>query len=130
MALTDEEEGDALRPSRAETLQLVSSTISVAGGRSEAERLIMEDGKEVEENVDAAEGALALDELLLTVRVELGARRISLDELARMRAGQVLELGCRATDPVELIAEDRRIARGELVDIEGRLGVRITQLLG
>ena len=124
-----EEDDHARHSPPQETIQLVSSGISTAHGRSEAERLIMEEGKEVEENSDAAEGLLALDELLLTVRVELAARRISLDELARLRAGQVLELGCRATDPVELITEDRRIARGELVDIEGRLGVRITQLL-
>ena len=66
--------------------------------------------------------------LLLTVHVELAARRIRLDELAQLRPGQVIELGCKATDPVDLVTEERRVARGELVDIEGRLGVRITQV--
>jgi flagellar motor switch/type III secretory pathway protein FliN len=76
------------------------------------------------------EGAGLLDTLLLTVRVELPARRISLEELTRLRAGQILELDCRATDPVELVADGRRVATGELVDIEGRLGVRVTRLAG
>jgi type III secretion protein Q len=46
-----------------------------------------------------------------------------------LRVNQILDLGCKATDPVDLIVDGRRIARGELVDIEGRLGVRITQVL-
>ena len=76
------------------------------------------------------DGAGMLENLMLTVHVELAARRITLDELARLRAGQILELGCRADDPVDLVADGRRIATGELVDVEGRLGVRVTQLAG
>jgi type III secretion system YscQ/HrcQ family protein len=89
------------------------------------ERLSMEeeDARE-DESVDA----LALEDVLLTVHVELAQRRMSLDDLSRLRPGQLLELGCQATDPVDLIADGRRIARGELVEIEGRLGVRLTQL--
>ncbi|HKP72023.1 MAG TPA: FliM/FliN family flagellar motor C-terminal domain-containing protein, partial [Pyrinomonadaceae bacterium] len=76
------------------------------------------------------EAGAALEGLLLTLHVELPARRISLEELSRLRAGQVLELGCRPTDPVELVADGRRVAVGELVDVEGRLGVRVTRLVG
>jgi flagellar motor switch/type III secretory pathway protein FliN len=65
---------------------------------------------------------------VVLISVELPAGRISLEELSRLRVGQVLELGCRASDPVELVADGRRVAAGELVDIEGRLGVRITRL--
>ncbi len=86
----------------------------------------------MEENTanDEAAGATGADlgGLLLTLHVELAARRIRLDELAQLRPGQVVDLGCNATDPIDLVTEDRRIARGELVDIEGRLGVRITQV--
>ncbi|HEX7314722.1 MAG TPA: type III secretion system cytoplasmic ring protein SctQ [Pyrinomonadaceae bacterium] len=93
----------------------------------EAERLNMEEEAELDE--PGAEGASMLDALLLTVRIELAGRRLTLDELARLRAGQILELGCRATDPVDLVADGRRVASGELVDIEGQLGVRITRVL-
>lgn len=96
------------------------------GGADGAERISMEDEGHME---GAAAGAAALEGLLLTVHVELPARRISLEELSRLRAGQILELGCRPTDPVELVADGRRIAAGELVDIDGRLGVRVTRLL-
>jgi flagellar motor switch/type III secretory pathway protein FliN len=88
----------------------------------------MEDESELGEETAAESGLL--DNLLLTVRVELPARRISLEELTRLRAGQILDLDCRATDPVELVADGRSVATGELVDIEGRLGVRVTRLAG
>jgi type III secretion system YscQ/HrcQ family protein len=94
----------------------------------DAERLSMEE--EDPRNGDGeAEGEGVLDSLLLTIRVELAARRLTLDELARLRTGQILELGCRATDPVELVADGRPVASGELVDIDGQLGVRVTRLL-
>ncbi len=75
----------------------------------------------------AAPPAVSLDDLAVTVRIELAARRLRLEEVAQLRTGHVLELGCKPTDPVTLTIDGRPIARGELVDVEGRLGVRITQ---
>ena len=110
-------------------LRLLVEEVSASEARgAEAGRLRMEDESEL--NVESGAEAGLLDNLLLTVRVELPARRISLEELTRLRAGQILELDCRATDPVELVADGRRVATGELVDIEGRLGVRVTRLAG
>lgn len=71
--------------------------------------------------------AVSLDDLVVTVRIELAARRLRLEEVAQLRVGHILELGCKPTDPVTLTIDGRPIARGELVDVEGRLGVRITQ---
>jgi type III secretion system YscQ/HrcQ family protein len=112
-----------------ETIRLVIDQISVASARTGAKRLMMDDEKNIE-GADEEGMAEALDEMMLTVYIELGTRLVSLTEVASLRAGQVLDLGCKATDPVELTTGDRRIARGELVDIEGRLGVRITKVLG
>jgi flagellar motor switch/type III secretory pathway protein FliN len=114
---------------RTERLRLLVEEVSVSEAREAgAGRLRMEDESELGEDAGAEAGLL--DNLLLTLRVELPARRISLEELTRLRAGQILELDCRATDPVELVADGRRVATGELVDIEGRLGVRVTRLEG
>ena len=109
----------------ARTLGVVVEGINRGADTSAAERIEMEN----EELRDGEAGA-ALEGLLLTLHVELPARRISLEELSRLRAGQVLELGCKPTDPVELVADGRRVAVGELVDVEGRLGVRVTRLVG
>lgn len=109
----------------ARALAVVVEGVNGGAGREASERIEMEN----EELRDGEAGA-ALEGLLLTLHVELPARRISLEELSRLRAGQVLELGCRPTDPVELVADGRRVAVGELVDVEGRLGVRVTRLVG
>ena len=74
-------------------------------------------------------GALALEKVIVKVSVELASRRISLNELANIHLGQVIELGSRPTDPVELVADGRTVAIGELIDIEGNLGVRIKRIL-
>lgn len=108
------------------TIKLAVEAILGGDTRAEAERIKMEENAANEETTGTA-GA-DLGGLLLTLHVELAAQRIRLDELAQLRPGQVVDLGCNATDPVDLVTEERRIARGELVDIEGRLGVRITQV--
>jgi type III secretion system YscQ/HrcQ family protein len=113
--------------SLAGSLKVRVETISIAPTARYAERVKME---EETENAEApADGGSLIEAVMLTVRVELAARRLRLDELSRLRANQILDLGCKATDPVDLIVDGRRVGRGELVDIEGRLGVRITQVL-
>lgn len=83
-----------------------------------------------EEQTDEYEdaGGLSIERLALTLRVELATRNVTLEELARLRPGQLLDLGCKPTDPVDLVAGGRRVASGELVDFEGQLGVRIMEV--
>lgn len=78
---------------------------------------------------DEAGGVVPIENLAVTLRVELEARRLSLAEVGNLRAGQVIELGARATDPVNLLIDNKVIARGELVEVDERLGVRIVQIL-
>jgi type III secretion system YscQ/HrcQ family protein len=120
---------------RSDLLSLLITEFKAGTAPTLAERLDMEIplDEEVAPPTEApadetGEGAALLDAIMLTVHVELAARRVRLDELARLRVNQVLELGCKATDPVDLLVDGRRVARGELVDVEGRLGVRITHL--
>jgi flagellar motor switch/type III secretory pathway protein FliN len=85
------------------------------------------DGDDVE--IDG-ESLASLENVLINLRVLLGGRRISLNELQKIRVGQIIELGCRPNDPVELVtdSENRPIASGELIEIEGQLGVRLTKI--
>jgi flagellar motor switch protein FliN len=115
------------KPQHANALQLNVASLKFEPAQAFAGRLNMQD--QVETSDLSAEGNL-IDSVTLTVRVELAARRIRMDELLRLRPGQILDLGCQPTDPVDLVVDGRRVARGELVDIEGRLGVRITQITG
>ena len=70
-----------------------------------------------------------LENLAVTLRVELEAKRLSLAEVGSLRVNQIIELGARATDTVNLLIDNKTVALGELVEIEDRLGVRIVQIL-
>lgn len=74
-------------------------------------------------------GGIALENLAVTLRVELEARRLTLAEVGNLRINQIIELGIAAADPVNLLIDDKTVARGELVEVEDRLGVRIVQIL-
>ena len=63
----------------------------------------------------------------LVVRVELGAVTLTAREWAALRPGDVIELGRRVNEPVVLRIAGILVAQGELVDIEGELGVRIRE---
>lgn len=69
-----------------------------------------------------------LGDMPVAVSVELGRVQLSADEVICLRPGQLLELGRSPTDPVDLVVNGRLLAKGELVEIEGQLGVRILSL--
>lgn len=66
----------------------------------------------------------------IELTVELGRCSLSLGELSTLRVGEVILSGLPVGGAVTLRAGDRPIARGELVDVEGEVGVRVRELLG
>ena len=62
------------------------------------------------------------------IAVELARFRLSVQELSKVRPGEVLGTGAKLGDRVALRVGDKIVARGELVDIEGEVGVQITEL--
>ncbi len=72
----------------------------------------------------------ALENVQVNLRVEMAGGKVSLRELKDFRAGQIIALGCRPTDPVQLFTDnrDQPVASGELVEIEGQIGVRLTKI--
>jgi flagellar motor switch protein FliM len=67
----------------------------------------------------------AVLEAPVVVRVELGSVTMTAREWSALRAGDVIAVGRRVSEPVILRIAGMEVARGELVDIEGELGVRI-----
>lgn len=68
--------------------------------------------------------------LPVTLEVELARVEISLAELGRLEPGMAIPLGVDRRGLVALRAGDRTIARGELVELDGAVGVRILSLEG
>jgi type III secretion system YscQ/HrcQ family protein len=76
----------------------------------------------VVEEIDMAERTAQLP---VTLQVELARIDVPLGELARLEPGFVLTLPIDRSGAVTLRAGERAIARGELVDVEGAVGVRV-----
>jgi type III secretion protein Q len=69
-----------------------------------------------------------LDEASLEVTVQLGATRLSLRQLGELAVGQIVPLGRPLAGPYEVRVAGRMVGQGELVDIDGELGVRIVSI--
>lgn len=65
----------------------------------------------------------------VTLVVELGRVNLALSRLADLKPGDVIELGRHSREPVELTSNGKLVARGELVQIDTELGVRVTNVL-
>jgi flagellar motor switch protein FliN len=65
----------------------------------------------------------------LDVSVELGRARIPVKELLALDEGGVIRLGRPVGEPVDLVVNGTVTARGEIVVVDGRLGLRITSLV-
>jgi flagellar motor switch/type III secretory pathway protein FliN len=60
--------------------------------------------------------------------VALGTTQLSLRQLSELAVGQIIQLGRPLAGPFELRAAGRVVGRGELVDVDGELAVRIVSL--
>jgi len=67
-------------------------------------------------------------DISLTVSVELGKTSKSISEILEFSTGSVIVLEKVVGDPVEVLANNKLIARGEVVAIEENYGVRITEI--
>ena len=71
-----------------------------------------------------------LDDLPVRLVFELGRVELSLGELQRLAPGALVPLGRPLEEPLDIMANGRRLGRGTLVQIGESLGVRIVSLVG
>ena len=64
----------------------------------------------------------------LTLSAELGRCSLRVRELLELGVGAVVHLDREADAPVDLLVNGTIVARGEVVAVDGRFGVRITEL--
>jgi flagellar motor switch protein FliN/FliY len=63
------------------------------------------------------------------ISVVLGSSTIPMHQLLRMGRGAVIELDSKQDDPVLILANDRPVAKGEIIIHGDKIGVSITELL-
>jgi flagellar motor switch protein FliN/FliY len=71
----------------------------------------------------------AVFDVPVRISVVLGRTRMPVSELLHMDVGTVIELDRQVGEAVEIYINDRLVARGEIVLVENRLGVTMTEIV-
>lgn len=79
-------------------------------------------------NGEGARIDLLLD-VSLQVSVELGRTRMTIGEVLALRSGSVVELDKLAGEPADILVNGTLIARGEVVVVDEKFGVRIIEVV-
>ena len=81
----------------------------------------------------ATTGTPNLDIILdvpVKLAVELGSCQMPMREVLELVVGSVVQLDKVADEPVQLSVNRKLVARGEVVVVENRFGIKITEMIG
>jgi len=84
------------------------------------------------EELDEQEGSSQLDFILdipLELSVELGRTKMLVNNLLQLGQGSIVELNKLAGEPLEVYINRKLIARGEVVVVNEKFGVRLTDII-
>ena len=70
-----------------------------------------------------------LMDVKLPVAIELGHTEMTIRDILNLSAGSVVELNKLAGEPVDLLVNNKTIARGEVVVVDENFGLRVTSLI-
>ena len=104
---------------------------------AEEEKKVEETNTSEEVNLDnveknertGLENLKVLENIDVKLTVEVGGAEIKLRELLRINEGSVIELERLAGDPLDILANGTIIAKGEVVMIGERFGIRFTEVV-
>jgi flagellar motor switch protein FliN/FliY len=65
----------------------------------------------------------------MSVTAELGKSKMSVAEVLKLGTGSIIELDRLAGGPVDLLVNNKLVARGEVVAVDENFGVRVTELV-
>jgi flagellar motor switch protein FliN/FliY len=105
------------------------------GGGSDIDLGFVDDGSRVPAaGGEASAGKVAQDlehvfDVPVNVSAVLGRTRMEIGDLLRRAPGAVLELDRRVGEAIDIFVNDRLVARGEVVLVEDRLGVTMTEII-
>lgn len=67
-------------------------------------------------------------DIKLNIHVRIGQKRMLLKDVIAMDIGSVIELNQLANEPLEVLVDDKVIAHGEVVIVDGNFGIQITDI--
>ena len=65
----------------------------------------------------------------LSVTVELGRSKMLINDLLQLGQGSIIELTKLVGEPLEVLVNDKLVARGEVVVVNEKFGVRLTDIV-
>jgi len=83
-------------------------------------------------NISAGDPAVNMEFLLdisLDVTVELGRAKMLINDMLKLGQGSIIELSKLAGESLDILANQKPIARGEVVVVNDKFGVRLTEVI-
>ena len=81
------------------------------------------------ENQDGSENLKVLENIDVMLTVEVGRTEITIRDLLRLNEGSVVELDRLAGDPLDIMVNNTKIAKGEVVMVGERFGIRFGEIV-
>jgi len=86
-------------------------------------------GEDTGPNARTAADLEAVFDVPVRVSAVLGHSRMQVSELLKMSTGTVVELDRKVGEAIDIYVNDRLVARGEVVLVDSRLGVTMTEII-
>ena len=83
----------------------------------------------VEPNSAAVNNLRVLENIEVKLTVEVGNTEIAIKDLLRLNEGSVVELDRLAGDPLDILSNGTKIAKGEVVMVGEKFGIRFTEVI-
>lgn len=87
-----------------------------------------EEGEEMQDAPGAQDLEFILD-IPLELSVELGRKKMLVNDLLQLGQGSIVELNKLAGEPLEIFINNKLVARGEVVVVNEKFGVRLTDII-
>lgn len=114
-------------PAEASSGSAAADLLAALGGQGA--QLELEDFGDAPEAKPGEKNFDLLMDVNLNLKVELGRTRMALESILRLGEGSVVELDKLAGDPLEILVNDRPVARGEVLVLNENFCVRITEII-
>lgn len=129
MAENEDLELDELNtPPASEAEQATDASVAAGGETANA----AEDNSHLDEDSDIARTAADLEavfDIPVHVSAVLGKSRMQVSQLLKLGRGAVVELDRKVGEAIDIYVNNRLVARGEVVVVEDRLGVTMTEII-
>ena len=82
-------------------------------------------GDDAEDNITLE----AVSDIPVSISVVLGKTSMQVQQLLKLGRGAVVELDRKVGEPVDILVNNRLVARGEVVVVEDKIGVTMTEII-